>query len=403
MRNGDIITRQLMQMATEAQRESFPTTAGWPVFQKYEIAWEVSVRDRGLPTVSYVPVEGESHKAERPAVPNSMGVPELVVESPRKGGDFRRYDPLDAPGLFVTFARLLDEPHAWDLPDIERPISAISDEKVLEWVHQFGLPAARHAQLTLRSRYFFDDKPQPLSEYDCDSLSAIHHEIAIAQQLLSLYEACATRDYESLRARISTRLRSSEVLELLYGRGDHHVVDIDGRPVTGPPAEKPIEEWQERHYLHIAYDYLLSECSKRLAAVQPAAHKATLYDPSERLDLPFAAEVETGWHARTPLSAMYLQFWWLVTKNTPMRRCKYCGKMFFVTKDDQQYCPHPLGGGHQSLCRKKDYYRRRQKARRLYEAGHTAEEIAEQIDDSKLRTIQGWVKKWAQEKEVTDT
>jgi len=379
----NIVTLKLMQEVSQRQQEF--ASARCLVFEKYELAWRAEHEDPTKPAY-YVPVEGPSHQAEPPTLPDGAQRPKIVVRvspetdaqsrlfsslsppladnTPPFTGIKKDYDPLEAPGLFLTFARLLEKPIQWWYYDVSGGlIPQISDDALLAWVHQYGL-------LNIRNTYSSISSTGPSPQQVYDSLAAVHEEIAIARQLLSLYEACATRDYEDLRRRIFEGPVHPQLLALLPKGEDWCGICIDGRP-TSIIYEKPVSHWEPRDFLHTVHYRLLEECVEHFAPVSPDILKMTLHDPSEEPDSPFAAEVKSGWYAKTLLSAMYLQLWSLITESTPMRRCKYCGKLFFVTKGDQEYCPHPLGGGRQSLCSKKAWYHRHKSNQHTKKGGDT--------------------------------
>ena len=150
----------------------------------------------------------------------------------------------------------------------------------------------------------------------------------------------------------------------------------------------------DEHYFRIVTQYLLNQVTDRLLAVSPDCGRVRHEDSPDR---PLKAEIETGWRCQTLFSAMYLQFYWLITEQTPMKSCGYCGSLFPVSKGDREYCS--------KSCIDKAYNRRRKKVRHLYDRGLSAEEIARQMDASeesktgtKPSTIQGWVSKWDSEK-----
>ncbi len=45
-----------------------------------------------------------------------------------------------------------------------------------------------------------------------------------------------------------------------------------------------------------------------------------------------------SWDCPNLPSAIYLQFYWLVTQNRPIRHCEYCGQAFELTREDKNVC-----------------------------------------------------------------
>ena len=97
-----------------------------------------------------------------------------------------------------------------------------------------------------------------------------------------------------------------------------------------------------------------------------------------------------AWAPRGLLGALWLQATLSVTADKEFRQCRECGRLLEISKE-------ATTGGRTNLrfcsdvCRMRAY-RRRTKARQLFQQGWTLRRIAKQLD-TKTATVRGWVKK----------
>jgi hypothetical protein len=89
---------------------------------------------------------------------------------------------------------------------------------------------------------------------------------------------------------------------------------------------------------------------------------------------------------RTLLSAVWLEFATVVNENLAFGRCPECKRWFEVgtnaARASREFCS--------TACRSKAYRQRQDRARQLFTAGTTFEEIAQQLD-SDVATVRRWV------------
>ena len=214
--------------------------------------------------------------------------------------------PLTGSDLFLSFARLAAR-------------GAPSNASVLRWVSEHGLlkrqEENRDAWDSLENGKI-NQAPMLLEDFRTETRRALW--------LLDVYAEVRLRDTEALRARASQpRSALDERLALkFYGPPE----DV-GSTIT--PASK------EAEILWRAFATLTEVTEEMLARVRLVAEFGS---PNE-FD-PASPAVGQAWRCPDLLSAIYMQFFLLLTANKSMRRCENpsCRMLFPTTRKGKRYC-----------------------------------------------------------------
>lgn len=230
----------------------------------------------------------------------------VVIE---KTGKWRFYAPLQEPDLFLSFARLASH---------GKP----SAKSVLRWVSKYGLP--RKADEGWDDVELRDDKLNQAPVL-VDSFAA---EALEARSALALYTDLSVGGVKALRKRIRN-LREE------YDRGGK-LSEIDRYFATewGEEAGK-MDKYRRGNLQFVATAYLEGFVRNRLEGVRPALWSdetsggwAGRYRPTQ------------SWKCPDLLSAVYLQFYLLMTNTLAMRVCENpaCRMPLPVTRKNRRFC-----------------------------------------------------------------
>lgn len=216
------------------------------------------------------------------------------------------YTPLKDPNLFFSFAKLASR---------GRP----SDKSILRWVTNYGLPRAKR-----------EDKPPFLSNDELNQAPMAIKELADeslqAHSALNLHADLDKGDVEALRERIG-KLREA---------------DERGKPLS-QMDKMLVADWGNEAYVDIRGSNLPWMAEVTLAVFVTSKVEGVRlglrgsgfwgssdgsYRPVQALECPDL------------YSAMYLQFYLLITGGLPMRRCKHpsCRMPFPVTHNNKWFC-----------------------------------------------------------------
>ena len=236
--------------------------------------------------------------------------------------------PLSDPGLFLSFARLgaRGEP---------------SEISIQRWVSEHGLLRGKDS--------FWDSWPdewpkvtftQEESDQFLESrikevemtLKEFRTEVRFANQLLNLYADIRAQNLPAIRGWFTSppdypRLAQPTPI-------DRYLENAWNSPLGGKDkvtlAEKGIQSLPE--YYGEAVNLLISSLSYAVQSVRLSLTDGGLLERPPTLSRILACP--------DLLSAMYLQFYLLVTNHKPMRRCENpaCRLPFPVTRKDRQYC-----------------------------------------------------------------
>jgi hypothetical protein len=239
--------------------------------------------------------------------------------------------PLGDPGLFLSFARL----GARGVP---------SEGSILNWVEKNGLLRGEDS--------FWDSWPDQwpkvfLTPEESDqfleslgdrikqhamSLEDFRTEVRFANQLLNLYADIRAEDLPAIQGRFTTppefpRLSRPTVI-------DRYLKNAWDSPLGGKHevamAEKGIQSLPS--YYGKSVGLLKSSLKYAVREVRLSLADDNLIErPPTQFQILVCPDL---------LSAMYLQFYFLVTARKPMRRCENppCGLPFPITRKDRRFC-----------------------------------------------------------------
>lgn len=205
------------------------------------------------------------------------------------------------PELFLSFARLgggRGEP---------------SNRSIKQWVLKYGLPRWRgngHEEAQGEAFMFLED---------------FKEEARCSYRLLKLYSEIKGRELDEIRARVADpQCTLDERLQAEFRSSDYQRVKSALRAALswGQPVNEVKDNWDLFFSLRVLAEALTQKM--RNVRLRLSADDFDLVTQSWRcLDLP---------------SAMYLQFYLLVTDHRTMNYCEYCGSPFLLTRKDKIYC-----------------------------------------------------------------
>jgi hypothetical protein len=236
--------------------------------------------------------------------------------------------PLSDPGLFLSFARLgaRGEP---------------SEKSIQRWVSEHGMLRGNDSfwdsWLDEWPKVFFthQDSDQFIEsriKEDAMSLEEFRTEVRFANQLLNLYADIRAQNAPAIRSRFTAppdypRLARQTVI-------DRHLENAWSSAFGGKGevalARKGIQSLPE--YYGRAVSLLISSVSYAVRSVRLSLTDGGLIERP-----PTLSRILT---CPDLLSAMYLQFYLLVTNHKPMRRCENpaCRLPFPLTRKDKYHC-----------------------------------------------------------------
>jgi len=239
------------------------------------------------------------------------------------------------PDLFFSFARLgaRGEP---------------SESSILRWVSEHGL-LRRENDLQGPRSSDIDVMQAPITVAD------FRAEVLRARQLLTLYMNIREEDLEALESKINgtdgkrhlslywphtpltdvevyfanVRDRLSEARELLGLRQDWPGYDDEPKWTSVDPRD-----------VYIVLIALSEAVKDRLADVRLDLDIIDIYNRLATQPLGSDYRSPRSWKCPDLLSAMYLQFYLLITGTEPMRRCQNpaCGLPFPATRKNKRFC-----------------------------------------------------------------
>lgn len=246
-------------------------------------------------------------------------------------GDWTLTFPLKDSDLFLSFARLGVRANP-------------SDEGIRHWVSKHGLLLREgHQRPDGAMPYELGSDGRVVANQAPMKLERLKAEIGRARDLLELYAELQARDLEAIEARaanptteIDTRLSNHPEWSGLRGAALKAYEDLGGRPGY---------EWK----IWVATKVLAEELTAAAAGIRLRAkrrdsiHGLTYFTPyvgkrGSFFEPPYA--LDSAWHCPDLLSAIYLQFYLLVTGRKPTRRCENpaCLMPFPVTRKDKRHC-----------------------------------------------------------------
>jgi hypothetical protein len=241
---------------------------------------------------------------------------------PPQGG-FPSPNPFAHTDLFYSFARL----GASGKP---------SESRIMQWVSQNGLLTRKDENVSGAS--VLEDgaiNQQPISVEDFRS------EVSRARAMLELYAEIRRLEVRALNARIAQPRSAVDRQLASYFTDDPSYQQVMDRIDIG------IGSLAIRSVLGAADKVLAEMISESVAGVRPRAirgYALPMSSDEERPSQMRAAHknyrMQQGWFYPDLRSAMYMQFYLLVTQNKPMRSCEnpVCRMPFPATKSNRRFC-----------------------------------------------------------------
>jgi len=257
------------------------------------------------------------------------------------------YNPLiDTPHLFLEFARL------WEQKD--------ESSALMDWIRRYGLLG-----LTQRNPQYcrersswarFIDSVDPPKRYDDrggpgDAFDLIFAEAEETNQALILYEAALSRDVDKLEQGLFWDEELGFVEDRrLYLQEKALATGADWTDVLVDSALTQVLEFTVSSVHAFAYPDIAFP------------YRSSIDDRSDPL---LTTDLFTqSWGARNLIGAIHLQFFWLLTSERSLSRCKYCGRIISYAsplpgryvvgrkpRRDKQFCD--------SRCRQNYHYHNR--------------------------------------------
>jgi len=233
------------------------------------------------------------------------------------------------PDLFFSFARLSarGEP---------------SESSILRWVSEHGQLRRENERQGPRSDTEVEQAPITVADFRA--------EVLCARQLLTLYMDIREENFEALKSKIYStdekrhlssywpHTPTTDLEEYFANHRDTHSIAREplGLLHEMSPFDEP--EWTsvERWDVFVALGALQEIVKNRLADVRlDFDHHWTGSQP-----LGSDYRIPRSWDCPDLLSALYLQFYLLITDSEPVRRCQNpaCGLPFPATRKNRRFC-----------------------------------------------------------------
>lgn len=245
------------------------------------------------------------------------------------------YHPLEVPNLITSFARfgVRREP---------------SKEKVKGWVSKYGL-LTRVEEKRPHWEYSADDKELIANQAPLSLEDFAEHARSV-RGLLDLYSEVQRGDVQKILQRIEspdssvdTRLR------------EHSVRGLEGSARRGDLSKN-----EENEIMLMAVGVLIDEVNEKISGVrlvaEPNDQRATTDYGARRIRARVTGEpldeennvvpydplhrFKQGWTCPDLLTAIYFQYYMMITNNTPLRRCENprCNMPFSPSRKDNKLC-----------------------------------------------------------------
>lgn len=219
---------------------------------------------------------------------------------------FKAARPLQESDLFFSFAKLAahGEP---------------SEAKIKQWVLRFGLPkwglewdpgAVTKAGKALKYPHVAD---MPVRKF--------REEAQYAHDLLSIYLAIREGDAASIKVRMKTSVPKTSLIHEFREEFKHN------RRKWGLRTYRDDSREVRDTMILLAAQVALGEITSRLIA-----------DIRPRVGIQRGEGLMPSWECLDLPSAIYLQFYLMVTKHKPIRHCEYCDEPFEATRRDKKVC-----------------------------------------------------------------
>jgi hypothetical protein len=290
------------------------------------------VRVKGKELEALVDAFESSYMFQQP-LPKAVGIEKdyIHVHYDRR----RRVAPLGKSDLFTSFAKLA----AHGKP---------TEKKIERWVGRFGLPV-----WDVRPEQVENGTKDTVPEYKPMSMEVkdFRREARFANELLHLYALIRGKDVAAIKARVRalrSNLDQASALDQMFYENYranmrsllHEALDkrTDSYPEANPSSEHEPGLTGTRARLRERVDMV------NLLSAQSALGDITTSLVSNvelRVGVQRGQGLAPSYECPDLLSAIYLQFYLLVTRNKVPRFCENpaCGELFFPTKSNQRHCP----------------------------------------------------------------
>jgi len=232
--------------------------------------------------------------------------------------------PLESSDLFMSFAKLA----AFGEP---------SEARIKRWVSRFGLPVQvapkRRGPVTSKLVEVNDqggDTTLTIPDYDSLSMEVreFREEARYAHDLLGTYLKIRDEDAAGLKAKIrgpKSRLDRefcNAFKENQRGWGFY----------AGPDTGRDLPNGMTYHELREHLTILAAQCA--LGEITTGLVSRVQL----RVGILDARGLTSSWMCPDLLTALYLQFYRLITKSKPIRYCDNCGQPFEATRSNRRFC-----------------------------------------------------------------
>jgi len=234
------------------------------------------------------------------------------------------YNPFeDTPDLFLKFARLYE------------PGKGASVDAILNWVHGYGL-------LGYGEGRYYGGPEETVEQYRAS--------IYWATGILAMYEAALNGDEEAAKEVVLGEFLS-------VGASSSLLQKLGEQEFTAYQAETVEQLWDGSYIA-----YALENALDLVMVIVQTECRPTLYLPEGGSD---PSQVSSGWGFSSLYAVIYLQMYFLMAAGVNITRCKYCGRIIYLTplqegarktRQDKKFCDN--------ACRQRQHYHTKTKLRR---------------------------------------
>lgn len=307
------------------------------------MAQKVRIKDKELEAL--VDAFESSYMFQQP-LPKAVGIEDGYIHVHYDGRG--RVAPLGKPDLFTSFAKLATHGEP-------------TEKKIERWVGRFGLPV-----WDVRPEQVENGTKDTVPEYNPMSMAVndFRKEARYANGLLHLYALIRGRDAAPIKTKVralrSNLDQASALDQMFYERYRANM-----RSLLHEAHDKRTDRFREAFPVDRGEPGIRGVKARlrefrnmvTLLAAQSALGDITTSLVSNvelRVGVQRGQGLAPSYKCPDLLSAIYLQFYLLVTKNKVTRFCENpsCGELFFPTKSNQRHC-------HGAACRANARYHRK--------------------------------------------
>ena len=304
----------------------------WPVYQDYTILpleeYLVFVEDKTRRTLSEDDKRLLKDKREK------LGYTYAIF--PTTTEIKHSYDPLKKLNTFIDLGKII----SYNLDIASTPLRPQQNlpkvqANILRWISKYGLPYHSTQQISHTSSTTIDDVRRYANEIEVFLEERLGQYAMLQETFLAL--ACEAHLVNRIFLSAQDTINKSLVYALLP------IIDRE-RPMDIPTLEQRFSS-RDEVFAHVRNE-LLSLLQKRMNG----------YSRQVTLSLDIASSNETGpkylmkFDIPDLLTALWYQFYTLVTDTSKVSTCKECGQLFVPTRTNQKFCS-PLGNTTISSCR----------------------------------------------------